>query len=66
MNILAPYILTCLIQKTKRLIYLSSGMHLSGNARPDNLHHVSYSDTKPLTGLFLFDFLFDILTLVAG
>ena len=27
-NTLAPYILTCLIQKPKRLIYLSSGIHL--------------------------------------
>src|SRR5215216_6895823 len=27
-NILAPYILTCLIQKPARLVYLSSGMHL--------------------------------------
>src|SRR5947209_1734712 len=31
-NTLAPYILTCLIQKPKRLIYLSSGMHRQGNA----------------------------------
>src|SRR5687767_7182421 len=30
-NTLAPYILTCLIQKPRRLIYLSSGMHLSGH-----------------------------------
>ncbi|MDZ7717677.1 MAG: SDR family NAD(P)-dependent oxidoreductase [Balneolaceae bacterium] len=30
-NTLAPYILTCLIQKPKRLIYLSSGMHKHGN-----------------------------------
>ena len=30
-NTLAPYILTCLIQKPKRLIYLSSGMHLHGH-----------------------------------
>ncbi|HCW07123.1 MAG TPA: daunorubicin C-13 ketoreductase [Cytophagales bacterium] len=49
-NTIAPYILTCLIQKPKRLIYLSSGMHLHG--RP-NLEHVkqntdriSYSDSK--------------------
>jgi NADP-dependent 3-hydroxy acid dehydrogenase YdfG len=31
-NTLAPYILTCLIQKPKRLIYLSSGMHTGGDA----------------------------------
>lgn len=47
-NTLAPYILTCLIHKPKRLVYLSSGLHLSGN--PDlNLKdtaNVSYSDSK--------------------
>ncbi|MES2512876.1 MAG: SDR family NAD(P)-dependent oxidoreductase [Bacteroidota bacterium] len=48
-NCLAPYMLTCLIEKPKRLIYLSSDMHLQGNA--DNLpigHNktISYSDTK--------------------
>ncbi len=49
-NTLAPYILTCLMHKPKRLIYLSSGMHLHGNA---NLAHfkrkipgISYSDSK--------------------
>jgi NAD(P)-dependent dehydrogenase (short-subunit alcohol dehydrogenase family) len=29
-NVLAPYILTALIERPKRLIYLSSGMHRSG------------------------------------
>jgi len=49
-NTLAPYILTCLIQKPKRLIYLSSGMHSHG--RPnleyfnDNIDRISYSDSK--------------------
>jgi NAD(P)-dependent dehydrogenase (short-subunit alcohol dehydrogenase family) len=53
-NSLAPYILTSLIQKPKRLIYLSSGMHRQGD--PDlarlaaDLHNknnrVTYSDTK--------------------
>src|SRR5262249_11147349 len=49
-NTLAPYMLTCLIHKPKRLIYLSSSMHLQGRA---NLEHVttdmsriSYSDSK--------------------
>ena len=32
-NIVAPYLLTALIDRPKRLIYLSSGMHRSG--RPD-------------------------------
>lgn len=47
-NTLAPYILTCLMQKPKRLIYLSSGMHTGGNWSPRDVErgHVSYSDTK--------------------
>lgn len=53
-NSLAPYLLTCLIRKPKRLIYLSSGMHLQGNPDLDNLPVdpnygtglISYSDTK--------------------
>lgn len=43
-NVLAPYILTALMHKPKRLIYLSSGMHLSG--RPQLTDKPSYSDTK--------------------
>src|SRR5688572_4625804 len=31
-NIIAPYLLTCLIQRPERLIYLSSDMHLQGRA----------------------------------
>ncbi|SHN33183.1 SDR family NAD(P)-dependent oxidoreductase [Chitinophaga sp. CF418] len=53
-NSLAPYILTCLMHKPERLIYLSSGMHLQGDPGLDNLpadihsrgNHVTYSDTK--------------------
>jgi NAD(P)-dependent dehydrogenase (short-subunit alcohol dehydrogenase family) len=30
-NILAPYLLTCLIQRPGRLVYLTSGMHRSGD-----------------------------------
>ena len=30
-NSLAPYLLTCLIKKPRRLIYISSGMHRSGD-----------------------------------
>ncbi|GAA5049630.1 NAD(P)-dependent dehydrogenase (short-subunit alcohol dehydrogenase family) [Thermocatellispora tengchongensis] len=30
-NVLAPYLLTALIAPPRRLVYLSSGMHLSGN-----------------------------------
>jgi NAD(P)-dependent dehydrogenase (short-subunit alcohol dehydrogenase family) len=53
-NSLAPYILTSLMHKPKRLIYLSSGMHLQGDPGLHNLSigadmkklHVTYSDTK--------------------
>ena len=53
-NTLAPYILTCLIQKPKRLIYLSSGMHSQGDPDLDILTDITkaksvyqtYSDTK--------------------
>ena len=49
-NTLAPYILTCLIQKPKRLIYLSSSMHLQGRANLENvkkdMSRISYSDSK--------------------
>src|SRR5512143_203103 len=31
-NTLAPYVLTALIDRPKRLVYLSSGMHFSGDA----------------------------------
>ena len=49
-NILAPYILTMLIKPPRRLVYLSSGMHLQGDAdfkrfRPDNRNY-TYSDSK--------------------
>ncbi len=53
-NSLAPYILTCSIKKPKRLIYVSSGMHRSGdpslkdltwNARPWD-GSSAYADSK--------------------
>jgi NAD(P)-dependent dehydrogenase (short-subunit alcohol dehydrogenase family) len=43
-NTIAPYILTALMHQPKRLIYLSSGMHLSGH--PQWTEKPSYSDTK--------------------
>jgi NAD(P)-dependent dehydrogenase (short-subunit alcohol dehydrogenase family) len=43
-NTLAPYVLTALMNKPERLIYLSSGMHLSG--KPEFTERPSYSDTK--------------------
>ncbi|MGA7398943.1 MAG: SDR family NAD(P)-dependent oxidoreductase [Candidatus Sulfotelmatobacter sp.] len=53
-NTLAPYILTALIQRPKRLVYLSSGLHQSGDASLKDLSwehrpwqgQLAYSDTK--------------------
>jgi NAD(P)-dependent dehydrogenase (short-subunit alcohol dehydrogenase family) len=53
-NTLAPYILTALIQKPKRLVYLSSGLHQGGDASLKDLaweHRLwqgqqAYSDSK--------------------
>lgn len=49
-NTLAPYILTCLIQKPKRLVYLSSDMHEGGRSKLDSfksdVNRITYSDTK--------------------
>ena len=43
-NVLAPYLLTALMEVPDRLIYLSSGMHQGG--RPQLGGSVSYSDSK--------------------
>jgi NAD(P)-dependent dehydrogenase (short-subunit alcohol dehydrogenase family) len=53
-NTIAPYILTALIHKPKRLVYLSSGLHQSGDATLKDLAweqrpwrgQQAYSDTK--------------------
>lgn len=47
-NVLAPYMLTCLMALPERLIYLSSGMHASGRPLkgPPDLGRLTYSDTK--------------------
>lgn len=47
-NTVAPYILTCLITKPKRLIYLSSGLHKEGKSNMEGIAQgqVSYSDSK--------------------
>lgn len=53
-NTIAPYILTALIRRPKRLIYLSSGLHQSGDASLKDLAwkdrdwrgQQAYSDTK--------------------
>jgi NAD(P)-dependent dehydrogenase (short-subunit alcohol dehydrogenase family) len=49
-NTLAPYILTCLIQKPERLIYLSSDMQLQGRSKLESfktdISRITYSDSK--------------------
>jgi NAD(P)-dependent dehydrogenase (short-subunit alcohol dehydrogenase family) len=53
-NSLAPYILTCLIKRPKRLIYISSGLHRSGDPSLKDLNWVerrwngfnAYADSK--------------------
>ena len=53
-NVLAPYLLTALIERPARLVYLSSGMHLGGTASTDDLDWTrrrwngsqAYSDSK--------------------
>ncbi len=53
-NVLAPYVLTALMPRPDRLVYLSSGMHLSGDPSLDDLQwsrrrwngSQAYSDTK--------------------
>lgn len=49
-NVLAPYMLTCLMHKPQRLIYLCSRMHLQGQFKPTNnntaIDKTTYSDSK--------------------
>lgn len=47
-NTLASYILTSLIRKPERLIYLSSGLHMGGDVQLTGIKsgRVSYSDSK--------------------
>jgi len=53
-NVLAPYLLTALVEMPSRLVYLSSGMHRGGQARLDDLQWEhrrwsgaqAYSDSK--------------------
>ena len=53
-NVLAPYLLTALIERPGRLVYLSSGMHRGGDARLDDAQWErrrwngaqAYSDSK--------------------
>ncbi|GAB2608559.1 short-chain dehydrogenase [Paractinoplanes abujensis] len=46
-NVLAPYVLTALIARPRRLVYLTSGMHSGGRPDPARLTRGgSYSDSK--------------------
>jgi NAD(P)-dependent dehydrogenase (short-subunit alcohol dehydrogenase family) len=53
-NVLAPYLLTALITRPDRLVYLSSGLHMGGDARLDDAQWIrrrwngsqAYSDSK--------------------
>jgi NAD(P)-dependent dehydrogenase (short-subunit alcohol dehydrogenase family) len=57
-NVVAPYLLTVLIQRPQRLVYLSSDMHQGGRASLDGLDWsgqrptASYSDSKLLLTTF--------------
>jgi NAD(P)-dependent dehydrogenase (short-subunit alcohol dehydrogenase family) len=49
-NTLAPYILTCLINRPQRLIYISSSIHMQGRTKMELLEQepprVNYGDSK--------------------
>jgi len=48
-NVIAPYLLTALIERPRRLVYLTSGMQDGGRADLDwSAGRVSYSDSKLL------------------
>ena len=57
-NVVAPYLLTVLIERPQRLVYLSSDMHEGGRANVDDLDWsgqrptASYSDSKLLLTAF--------------
>ena len=61
-NVLAPYLLTALITPPARLVFLSSGMHLGGEVRLDDLQWTerswngaqAYSDSKLLDVMLAF------------
>lgn len=45
-NTLAPYLLTSLMERPKRLVYVSSGLHSGGKPRLDSLEGSEYADSK--------------------
>jgi NAD(P)-dependent dehydrogenase (short-subunit alcohol dehydrogenase family) len=56
-NVLAPYLLTALMTRPDRLVYLSSGMHTGGDASLDDLQWRSrrWSGTQAYSDSKLFD-----------
>lgn len=49
-NVLAPYVLSALINKPKRIVYLSSSMHFGGKpiSKLEDIGKITYSDSKLL------------------
>ncbi|ETY72583.1 short-chain dehydrogenase [Lactiplantibacillus fabifermentans T30PCM01] len=45
-NVLAPYLLTALVKRPKRLIYISSGMHYGSRLDLKDLTNLDYSGSK--------------------
>lgn len=45
-NVIAPYILTALVTPPKRLIFISSGMHVGSHLNLNNVANVNYSGSK--------------------
>jgi NAD(P)-dependent dehydrogenase (short-subunit alcohol dehydrogenase family) len=43
-NVIAPYILTCLMNKPKRLVFLSSDSHYSGHGSLDDLNDLTWKE----------------------
>jgi NAD(P)-dependent dehydrogenase (short-subunit alcohol dehydrogenase family) len=56
-NVLAPYVLTALIQRPRRLVYLSSGLHRSGAAslRDPQWEKRAWNGTQAYSDSKLFD-----------
>lgn len=54
-NVLAPYVLTSLIEIPKQLVYLSSDMHFSGNFSEEKIRRktINYSDSKLLVTMLM-------------
>ena len=45
-NTLAPFVLTSLMHKPKRIVFISSSMHYGGQPRLDSIENSNYSDSK--------------------